>query len=237
MYLPKIDVEGPYYCRVKFNPHSIEYIVTQDSALENTKWGSSKKEEKKFASSLPKKQAKAVPKASNVLDYVVVEKKDVSYANTPRMIYRIVLKVADVPLEEQMKETASYIWKDGNKNWKEFTVFIYLPGMDTGDFAYAIAEFRPYGLKEFKMQTFTLIGTKWESILRSKIAKMPTKSIQLSVEMRKKIYREFTDDPMWAYDDGTDKIPKMLTEKYMKKYKLTRSQLSKILIEGADKYW
>lgn len=50
-----------------------------------------------------------------------------------------------------------------NKNWKEFTVFMYLPGMDTNGLAYGVGEFRPNGLKEFKIQSYSLIGTKWES--------------------------------------------------------------------------
>jgi len=189
---------------------------------------------------------------SNILNYTIVEKKDISYANTPRMLYRVVLDVTDIPLdlEVQMKRTASYIWENGNKHWKEFTIFMYLPGMNTSGSALVIAEFRPYGLKLFKVQGIVLSGTKWEEKAEqhlkflSKIASEKRKEIEketgpirLSTETKKKIYREFVNDPIWAYDDGTDKIPLKLGEKCMKKYNLTRFQLADILSEGAEKGW
>ena len=189
---------------------------------------------------------------SNILNYTIVEKKDISYANTPRMLYRVVLDVTDIPLdlEVQMKRTASYIWENGNKHWKEFTIFMYLPGMNTSGSALVIAEFRPYGLKLFKVQGIVLSGTKWEEKaeqhlkLLSKIAsekrkeiEKETEPIRLSTEMQKKIYCEFVDDPLWAYDDGTDKIALKIGGKCMKKYNLTRFQLSDILLKGAEKGW
>jgi len=189
---------------------------------------------------------------SNILNYTIVEKKDISYANTPRMLYRVVLDVTDIPLdlEVQMKRTASYIWENGNKHWKEFTIFMYLPGMNTSGSALVIAEFRPYGLKLFKVQGIVLSGTKWEEKaeqhlkLLSKIASEKRKEIEketgpirLSTEMKKKIYCEFVDDPLWAYDDGTDKIALKIGGKCMKKYNLTRFQLANILSEGAEKGW
>ncbi len=98
------------------------------------------------------------------LQYTIVGKNDVSYAGTPRMTNRVVLKVTKIPTEQQMKDVATAIWKNGNKSWKEFTVFIYLPDMDTDDIAYGVAEFRPNGLKEFRVQDFVLsfYGDRWK---------------------------------------------------------------------------
>ena len=59
----------------------------------------------------------------------------------------------------------------------------------------------------------------------------------LTIEKRKQIYHEHTMDPLWALDDGSDRVPKKLAEKYMKKYNLTKSELAEILFEGAEKYW
>jgi len=98
-----------------------------------------------------------------ILKYTIVDKEDISYAGTPRMVYRVVIEVEKIPANEQLEKIALQIWKNGNKDWKEFTVFMYLPDMDTKLAAYGVAEFRPQGLKEFRIQEFALYGTKWES--------------------------------------------------------------------------
>ena len=102
-------------------------------------------------------------RSGGVLEYVVIESEDIGYAGTPHMVYRIVVKVEEIPVAEELEKTATQIWEDGNKHWKEFTVFMYLPDMDTKLAAYGVAEFRPEGLKEFGIQEATLYGTKWKS--------------------------------------------------------------------------
>ena len=97
-----------------------------------------------------------------ILKYSVEEKQDVSYLNTPRMVYRIILDVDKLPSDKEMEETAIAIWEKGNKNWEEFTVFIYLPEMDIHSLAYGVGEFRQNGLLEFKKNKYALIETKWE---------------------------------------------------------------------------
>ncbi len=97
-----------------------------------------------------------------ILEYSITEKQDVSYLNTPRMIYRIILDVDKLPSDKEMEETAIAIWEKGNKNWEEFTVFIYLPEMDTKLLAYGVGEFSQTGLTEFKKNEYALIETKWE---------------------------------------------------------------------------
>lgn len=105
-------------------------------------------------------------KGSNVeaLNYEVIEKKDISFAGTPRMTYRIIVNENELPTEARMRKTVAIIWEDGNKHWSEFTVFMYMPGMDTMSVAYGIAEFGRTGLKDFKIQDFALYGTKWRSL-------------------------------------------------------------------------
>jgi len=79
------------------------------------------------------------------------------------MVFRIVVETEEIPTDKSLRNTAETIWKDGNKNWKRFTVFIYLPEMNTGGIAYGVADFTPAGLKEFKIQEVALYGTKWQS--------------------------------------------------------------------------
>jgi len=97
-----------------------------------------------------------------LLQYQIIKREDVSYQSTARMVYRIVLDVLQIPSESAMKAVAESIWKEGNNQWDEFTVFIYLPGMNTNSIAYGIGEFRPSKMKEFRIQNFALYGTKWQ---------------------------------------------------------------------------
>ncbi|MDA2928062.1 hypothetical protein MYX78_12680 [Acidobacteria bacterium AH-259-G07] len=95
------------------------------------------------------------------LQYRVVAREDVSYAGTPRMVYRIVFDVDQIPGEESIRQTSISIWNDGKTGWKEFTIFGYLPEMETRSLAYSVAEFAQEGLKEFRIQDTSLLGTKW----------------------------------------------------------------------------
>ena len=96
------------------------------------------------------------------LNYSIVGHEDTSYLNTPRMVYRVVLEIAEVPNTKDMEEAAIKIWEYGNKKWEELTVFMYLPKMNTKGGAYGIGKFTPKGLKEFKIMDISLCGTKWE---------------------------------------------------------------------------
>ncbi len=94
--------------------------------------------------------------------YKIVEKKDISYLNNSRMVYRVVLDVNKLPSKEEVKRISVSIWSNGNKGWDEFTVFTYLPGMNTQSTAYGAAEFSRSGLKEFSIYDYSLYGTKWK---------------------------------------------------------------------------
>jgi hypothetical protein len=106
-----------------------------------------------------------------ILNYTISEKQDISYLNTPRMVYRIILNVDSIPTEKDMKNTAISIWEYGNKNWKEFTTFLYLPEMNTGMMAFGMGEFNQKGLVKFEKNEISLYGTKWEIKETKKIEK------------------------------------------------------------------
>lgn len=114
------------------------------------------------------------------LKYSIIERNDVSYLNTPRMVHRIVLNVDSIPSDKSIKEFAIKLWNNGNRKWKEYSVFIYLPEMNTQSFAYAIGEFRPDKIKYFEVNPKVLTGTKWDISLKdtksSKIISKPKRS-------------------------------------------------------------
>jgi len=109
---------------------------------------------------------KIVPaKTPGILEYTIVNRQDVSYRNTPRMVFWVVVRVGKIPSEDQMQKIALSIWKDENQRWEEFTVFMYLPGMDTGGVAYAVAKFTPSGLSKLRIHESSLYGTKWQEFM------------------------------------------------------------------------
>ncbi len=110
----------------------------------------------------PKSESKKTKTSKNLLSFKIVKKEDQSYRGTSRMTYRVLLNVTKTPQEQEVKDVAVSIWQDGNKSWKEFTVFLYLPEMDTNSMAYGIANFTPSGLKDFNVQELALWGTKWK---------------------------------------------------------------------------
>ncbi len=107
-------------------------------------------------------KTKIAKRVSDILKYKILAKQDYSYSNTPRMKFTVILDVDKLPSEKQMKKTAEHIWRNGNKGWKEFTVFCFLPGMDTKWMAYGTATFTPKGLKDFRIMETALFGTKWQ---------------------------------------------------------------------------
>lgn len=188
--------------------------------------------------------------ARSKLRYEVVKEQDYSYENYPRMIYRIVLSTDELPLDVDVRSMITEFCKSRIKGWKEITAFVYLPGMNTEGQAYAAAEYLPSGLKSYKAFPESLIGTAWERKAEERgdtIGRVAARERQklearvgkvaLSLDMKKKIYREFVNDPLWAKDDGTDRVVLQLGEKYMKRYDLTREQLALICAEGSEKAW
>jgi|GEM_PF-2102257 uncharacterized protein YgiM (DUF1202 family) len=108
------------------------------------------------------KSDKSATTSNNLLSFKIVKKEDQGYRGTSRMTYRVLLNVSEKPKEQKIKNVALAIWNDGNKSWKEFTVFLYLPEMNTNSMAYGIANFTPSGLKDFNVQEYALWDTKWQ---------------------------------------------------------------------------
>ena len=73
------------------------------------------------------------------------------------------LRVDSLPTDEEIRNTSSYLWEHGNKNWEEFTVLLYLPFMSTESTAYRVAEFSKDGLVRYNKNDDALYGTKWET--------------------------------------------------------------------------
>ena len=121
-------------------------------------------------------------KKFKVLKFEITKKQDISYASTPRMVNRIILDVDSIPSKQEMENTATYIWENGNKNWKEFTVFIYLPDMNTEQMAYGIGEFNENGLVYFEINEDALYGSKWE-IKKKKISE-PTEQVPVAKQKK-----------------------------------------------------
>ena len=96
------------------------------------------------------------------IPHEVVERKDYSYVGTSRMSYRVLMNVERIPSEEAIRRLANRIWRDGNTRWDEFTVFMYLPEMNTQSVAYATAKFTPRGMSKCSTNKYSLYGTKWE---------------------------------------------------------------------------
>lgn len=92
------------------------------------------------------------------LKFKIAEKKDISFMNTSRMVYRIILEVDSLPTINEMKNTAAYIWGLGGKFYDEFTTFLYLPGMDAKSMAYGVGEFNPKGIVRFFENDLALIS-------------------------------------------------------------------------------
>ena len=163
---------------------------------------------------------------SEILDYTISEKQDISYFNTHRMVYRIILNVDSIPKVNEMKNTAISIWEKKNENWKEFTTFLYLPEMNTGMMAYGIGEFNQDGLVKIDMNERSLSGTKWEINEPKRIEKEVTSSelkeyeIDLSAvkisarEIKISIKTDFPDGSSMLLDVARIHYLKGITDEY-----------------------
>jgi len=147
-------------------------------------------------------------KKSEILNYTISEKQDISYLNTPRMVYHIILNVDSIPTVNEMKNTAISIWENGNQNWKEFTVFLYLPEMNTGMMAYGIGEFNQDGLIKFEKNETSLFETKWEiketKIIEKEINSSELKEYEIDLSVDKISAREIKINIQTDFPDGTN---------------------------------
>jgi hypothetical protein len=130
-----------------------------------------------------------------ILKYQIAKQQDISFMNIPKMVYRIMLDVDSTPMDIEMRNTATYLWQNGNRNWEEFTVFIYLPFMNTESPAFGVVEFNKEGLVMFTKNEDALYGTKWaikdknEEAKEIKLTTISDKEIKEIPNTRIKEYR------------------------------------------------
>jgi hypothetical protein len=147
------------------------------------------------------------------LPYAVVERNDASIAERERMNHRVVLKVDRVPTEAEMRVTVHQVWEDGGQQYREFTVFAYLPGLDTHGPAFAIAEYTPSGLAKFRLNETALYGTKWrpaevvagqaDSAWQVLKESSTARDYHLSVEISRPAPRRLAIEAETDFPDGT----------------------------------
>lgn len=99
------------------------------------------------------------------LNYSALGLKKVGLSSQNRATQKIILEVDELPNEELLKETAIKHWKKNKySKFDEFTVFIYLPEMNTNDNAYGIVEFNNKGnITYFLIKESSIYDTKWEN--------------------------------------------------------------------------
>ena len=100
----------------------------------------------------PPGQKKPLKKTISTLKYKIVERQETNSGGISHMVYRVLVEVDHKPPKAQLKQIAAELWRNENKGWKNFFVFMYLPGMNTEGFAYGVAEFKPSGLKKLRIQ-------------------------------------------------------------------------------------
>jgi hypothetical protein len=93
--------------------------------------------------------------------YTVVDKTVVGGYTGSNAIWKVILHTDTLPGKRHLRQTATKVWKSGNTLWERFTVFAFLPKMDTEKIAYGIAEFGHGGLSRLTLQDFALHGTAW----------------------------------------------------------------------------
>ncbi len=189
---------------------------------------------------------------TGTLKYEIVEKKDISYLNTPRMVYRILLNVDIVPTDEEIKEISKKIWENGNKHWKEFTEFFYLPDMDVNGSAYCTSEYTDTGLKSFVSGIGREVGTKVIKLDNGELKKEVSPDskneeikyvnkelngwkyrevVSISTSKRQRIFYDLV-----KYQDDTGEDVKAYSV-IAKKYGISEDAVNAIAGEGALKRW
>ena len=98
-----------------------------------------------------------------ILPFKTLKKEKVGLKSQNRATQKIIVQTENLPTEDVLKNTGKSIWKYNSK-YDEFTVFIYLEGMDTNYKAYSIIEFNSKKMTDFMILESSLIDTKWENL-------------------------------------------------------------------------
>ena len=113
------------------------------------------------------KKEEAAAAEKTILPFKTLNKKKVGLNSQNRATQKIMVKTESLPTQDILKNTGTSIWKN-NSNYDEFTVFIYLEGMDTNYNAYCIIEFNSRKMTDFMILESGLKGTKWEDYKKDK---------------------------------------------------------------------
>ncbi len=106
----------------------------------------------------PIRAKSATPK----LSYRIVDRKKLNYGGLEQMEIRVMLKVRKIPTATALRRVAETILRDGNKGWNEFTVWMYLPGMDMKGLTFGLVVFRKTELVHFNINHAARWGTRWQ---------------------------------------------------------------------------
>jgi hypothetical protein len=112
------------------------------------------------------------PAAKNYLpsmDVNIVKYEDISDAGRKRFLARVVLVTDEIPDPGIVEYVARAIWEKQGEGWDEFSVFVYLPGMNTNAAAWGTGEFSRDEPEKFSTNEMALFDTKyWEQTERAK---------------------------------------------------------------------
>lgn len=182
--------------------------------------------------------------------YRVVATQDISYAGASRMVFRVVVKAEGRPGEQSLKQVAQRVWAEEGRQFDEATVFCYLPDMNTSGVAYAVAEFTPGGLKEFRVTDFMRDARK-----------KPASVERLPLETRKQVCAEllagqdradqeaerafpidvrdprFRQENVIKYIEREQQLRQAYDAAVRRKHGITEDEQRAIVVEGVTKGW
>jgi hypothetical protein len=95
------------------------------------------------------------------MDVNIIDYKDIGDADSKRVVARVVLVTDQIPDPGIVEHVARAIWNKQGEGWDEFTVFVYLPGMNTNAAAWGTGEFSRGEPEKYSTDEMALFGTKY----------------------------------------------------------------------------
>ncbi len=183
--------------------------------------------------------------------YSILERKDTSYARVKRKVFRVQLNVQGVPSESQVRSVSQKVHEDYGRGLDLFTVFSYLPNMDTQGVAFGIAEWKSGRLDRFSVNKLFAKSRREPEKTRFGLSEAKRRDVYFDLAeaqdraMNEAIARYPTDpsvSPNWRSNVRKQiALEESLKGRYEgqvgRKYGLSTDQLIKIAVEGATKAW
>ncbi len=111
----------------------------------------------------------AAKKFVPAMDVNIVNYEDISAEGRKHFLARAVLVTDEIPIPTVVEYVARAIWDQHGEGWDDFTVYVYLEGMNTNADPWGIGEFSRDGSEKFSTDEMALSGTKfWEQTERAK---------------------------------------------------------------------